>query len=212
MMMTGAGGTWQGGGTDYGGCVGRQPGLGTVRGTGAGGHLFQLPNAATPRMLGTTFTPGVTVANTTYVVASDTTGFAAPMTAFGIFGQLNISTTFAAIKDGLSNTIMTGELQRIVTVQATGPYNASTGTNAAGYGYSRDGWAIGGECTLFSTGFYQGSMMNNGYYLSPGSDHANGGNFGLADGSVTYINTTVDPNVFCLMGSMADRVPATLNQ
>ncbi len=145
------------------------------------------------------------------MVPSDTTGAAAPLTAFGIFGQLNISTSFAAIKDGLSNTIMTGELQRIVTIQTNGPFNASTGPNTAGYGYSRDGWAIGGECTLFTTGYYNGTIMNNGYYPAPGSDHANGGNFGLADGSVTYINTNVDPNVFCLMGSMADRVPATLS-
>ena len=146
MMMTGAGGTWLGGGTDYGGCVGRTW-LGYPHGACAG-HLFQLPNAATPRTLGTIFTPGVTVANTIYVVPSDTTGAAAPLTAFGIFGQLNISTSFAAIKDGLSNTIMTGELQRIVTIQTIGPLNASTGPNAAGYGYSRDGSAIGGERTV----------------------------------------------------------------
>ena len=47
-----------------------------------------------------------------------------------------MSTKFGEIHDGLSNTIMTGELQRI------------TATTPA----SKDGWAIGGPATLFTTG------------------------------------------------------------
>ena len=49
-------------------------------------------------------------------------------------------------------------------------------------------------------------FMNNGYAPSPGSEHSNGANFGLADGSVTYLNTWINPQIFCLLGSMADRV------
>ena len=55
---------------------------------------------------------------------------------WGIFGRVNVSTTFDEIRDGLSNTIMTGELQRITDVTPG----------------SKDGWAIGGPATLFTTG------------------------------------------------------------
>ncbi len=207
MLMT-APGLWTGGGTDYGGCMGR-----FVSGT-IPKHYFPLPKTAgTLRII---FQPGVTVANSVYVVPSDISGNCKTIAGLGIFGQLNQSTSFAAIRDGLSNTIMAGELQRIITLQPTGPYNASTGssTNAAS-DYSHDGWAIGGDSTLFTTGNTGESssqLMNNGVYWAPGSEHSNGANYGMADGSVRYINTTVDPNVFCLMGSMADGVPASITE
>ena len=49
--------------------------------------------------------------------------------------------------------------------------------------------------------------MNNGNMTAPGSDHLTGCNFGLADGSVHFMANETDPNVFALMGSMADGVP-----
>ena len=122
---------------------------------------------------------------------------------------MNQSTSYAAIRDGTSNTIMTSELQRITVIQAAPPYSANTGPS-----YSEDGWAIGGLPTLFTTGYNAGTtataMMNNGYFPSPGSEHSNGAKFGMADGSVRYLNTTLDRNIFCLLGSMADGVPATI--
>ena len=48
------------------------------------------------------------------------------------------STGFQSIVDGTSNTIMTGELQRITSLRRSVA--------------SRDGWAVGGDATLFSTG------------------------------------------------------------
>jgi len=70
---------------------------------------------------------------------------------------------------------------------------------------------------LFSTGcpYPAGStslLMNNGQFMSPGSEHANGANFGLADGSVTFLNTSIDPNIFALLGSMADRAAVSIPQ
>jgi hypothetical protein len=50
--------------------------------------------------------------------------------------------------------------------------------------------------------------MNNGFWGSPGSDHANGATFGMADASVHFLNTSMDPNIFALLGSMADGGPA----
>jgi len=127
-----------------------------------------------------------------------------PAKRWGIFGRVNVSTTFKEVADGLSNTIVTGELQRITDVTPT----------------SKDGWAIGGPATLFTTGAMfrrsgntvvpaasaggGGRLMNNGFFGSPGSEHANGANFGIADGSVSFLSDSMDPNVFALMGSMAD--------
>ena len=57
---------------------------------------------------------GVPMADATYVVAGDTTThLCSAEKGYGIFGKVNQSTSFAQIRDGTSNTIMTGELQRI---------------------------------------------------------------------------------------------------
>ena len=45
------------------------------------------------------------------------------------------------------------------------------------------------------------------FYCCAGSDHADGANFGMADGSVHYFINTIDPNVFSLLSSMADGQP-----
>jgi prepilin-type processing-associated H-X9-DG protein len=131
-------------------------------------------------------------------------------TAWGIFGNINVSTTFADIRDGTANTIMTGELQRLTD----GSFPATPSS-------SHDGWAVGGDATGFTTGncFTKKATagdwplfqpLNNGQFASPGSDHANGANFGLADGSVKWISTGIDINIFSLLGSMNDGVSAMI--
>ena len=125
---------------------------------------------------------------------------------WGIFGQLNTSASFSSIRDGASNTLMIGELQRIITVTAS----TSTKPDAGPY-LSHEGWVVGGDATLFTTdetyavsGYSAATPLNNGYFASPGSEHTGLTNFGLADGSVRAINNTVNASVFALMGSMAD--------
>jgi prepilin-type processing-associated H-X9-DG protein len=180
---------WTGGGTDYGGCAGRHAAF-TLE---TGYNLCDATRYYEPGFFPKPFKD-----------EKDDT----PEKRWGIFGRVNVSTTYKEIRDGLSNTLMTGELQRITDITPG----------------SKDGWAIGGPATLFTTGamFHRngtivtyalpangGSLMNNGFFGSPGSDHPNGANFGLADGSVRYLNTTMDPNVFAELGSMADRIPLT---
>ncbi len=208
-----------GGGTDYGGCAGR--------------HIFAAATAPKSAVAATTV---VYPASGIWGMPADGTKFAFsridpntgnPTNAFantdanswGVFGKINKSTTFAQLRDGVSNTIMTGEMQRIVMTVT--PYGPGSGPIC-----SSDGWAIGGQATTFSTGvaFKQGDavpvtystmmsatpygkQMNNGYFVSPGSEHSGGANFGLADGGVRFISETIDGNTFALLGSMADDVP-----
>lgn len=185
----------KGGGTDYGGCAGR---IGwaasalpddTVSGSTPGGYPIGISPLAAPYP--TTFTDSWTK-------------------AWGIFGRINVGTTFGEIKDGSSNTIMTGELQRFTAANlVVGPVTSNN--------VSRDAWAVGGAASLFTTG--QGrtgttnggsNLINNGCVTSPGSDHSGTCNFGMGDGSVRSLSNTIDANVFSLLGSMADACPANL--
>ncbi len=117
----------------------------------------------------------------------------------GIFWR-NSNTRFMAIQDGTTNTIMTGELQRLN--HASDPLQQS-----------QDGWAVGGSATLFSTHEGWGGNLgaiNNKYFESPGSRHTGGANFGMADGSVHFISETIDREIFRYLGSMADGQPVQL--
>ncbi|MCD4726559.1 MAG: DUF1559 domain-containing protein, partial [Pirellulales bacterium] len=96
VMMLNVPYTWAGGGTDYGGCVGRQRGFSG--------------SAVTHGSLDASQHAGYTIQDPIYQVMNDD-----GEKRVGIFGKVNYSTTFGAIRDGLSNTIMIGELQRITT-------------------------------------------------------------------------------------------------
>ena len=188
---------WTGGGTDYGGCAGRHAAFTTTTPYAYCDPLYQTSSGlgANANIFVPAITMGTTLSSTNMVTSYG-----------GIFGQTNQSTPFGAIKDGTSNTIMTGELQRITMT-----------VNPA----SMDGWAVGGPCTLFTTGSMVigvsassiastttgGLVMCNLWYGSPGSDHANGANMGLADGSVSFMSSAMDANVFAYLGSMADGLP-----
>jgi prepilin-type processing-associated H-X9-DG protein len=213
LMLSGA---WTGGGVDYGGCAGRHGAFTTTapckyidscydnQGT-MGYAMYNFGSAGTN-------TPALQMGTAAVVLAPTISNVG------GIFGQTNQSITFGQIRDGLSNTFLTGELQRISSM-------SSTGQGFSGCpGNSVDGWAIGGPCTLFTTGQMMvgngstsmtstttgGLMLNNLFFGSPGSDHPNGCNMGLADGSVTFVSSAIDANVFNLLGSMADGLPAQL--
>jgi len=179
---------WTGGGTDYGGCAGRSSAF-----SGASPTAYTMWNGGS-----------VTAATGTYITYNGQVAGQTTATMMGIFGDMNVSTTFATCRDGLSNTIMVGELQRIISTAT--PYNASNGPQL-----SLDGWILAGPATLFSTGALYGSaLMNNGYFSAPGSEHSGGANFGLGDASVKFLTSSISGPIFCLYGSMNDGIPVQI--
>ena len=117
----------------------------------------------------------------------------------GIF-RPNYAHGFQEIRDGSSNTLLTGELQRLTANNSATPPISNS---------SQDGWAVGGMATLFATnddeadGSYQTGGMNNNFFENPGSDHQGGCQFGLADGSVRFISENISTQVFYALGSCA---------
>jgi prepilin-type N-terminal cleavage/methylation domain-containing protein len=190
---------WTAGGCDYGGCAGRvywdstpgntlRPGSHKMYDTtGYGTVGYRETNPSSP-----------------YYIATDTSA----TKHWGIFGNVNSCATFSSVRDGTSNTFMVGELQKFQSM--------TSNSNLQIVDVSQDGWAVGGSATLFTTGLQwpqnSGTLLNNGHFASPGSDHSNGAQFGLADASVRFVSNSVNQDVFALQGSMADAISAILTE
>lgn len=124
----------------------------------------------------------------------------------------NAGRRLSTVTDGLANTIMLGELQRLRPV--AGGVGAANTYNRT----SQDGWAVGGVATLFVTAtdpdHANPGGMNNLFFESPGSEHTGGCFFAMADGSVRWLNEFVDARdnnaVFPLLGSIRDGAVASL--
>jgi type II secretory pathway pseudopilin PulG len=180
--------TWRGGGTDYGGCYGRLDGF--MNNT-SDRHRFCDMSASTS-------TPSIATA-TAPPVRHDS-GL-----LDGLFGSTQPRQA-ATARDGLSNAIMLGEMQRLR------PIPGGSGANQTYNRTSYDGWAAGGVATLFNVATdperKNPGGLNNLFFESPGSDHLGGAFFAMGDGSVRFVSEFVDAKdnaaVFPLLGSIRD--------
>jgi len=112
----------------------------------------------------------------------------------GVF-SVNTPIRTQNIRDGESNTIMLGEMQRLL-----GPGEGET---------SQDGWAIGGVATLFTTCSDQCRGPNSNFFEEPGSEHVGGTFVSGADGSVRFINDSVNIQLFKSLGTIAGDGPSS---
>jgi prepilin-type N-terminal cleavage/methylation domain-containing protein len=177
---------WKSGGTDYGGCLGRCNGWRNEFSAGYAGP----PKISHRFLYGTT------------LYEEDKTGIFAP----------NRATSSAEVRDGMSRTIMVGEMQRLHSPTLPDGLDKSSRT-------SNDGWATAGVATLFNTmvagedgdaGAPGG--FNNQFFESAGSNHRNGAHFGFADASVHFLSEDIDAKLYSYLGSMADQKTVALPQ
>lgn len=107
------------------------------------------------------------------------------------------------IVDGVSNTLLIGELQRIWLEEEPPGVKHITSVR------SSDGWALAGISNLYTVADAgdggQDSLggMNNFFVESPGSDHPGGANFSMVDGSVRFVSENADSAVFAAFGSVS---------
>jgi prepilin-type N-terminal cleavage/methylation domain-containing protein/prepilin-type processing-associated H-X9-DG protein len=115
----------------------------------------------------------------------------------GIF-SVNSSTSERDVKDGVTHTLMVGEVLRLN--QQPDPLIPNVELRQ-----SSDGWAWGGAATLFTTR----NPPNQGLHFdNSGSDHTGGNvNFLLVDGSVRSLNEDMDRDTFLAIGNMANGIP-----
>lgn len=176
---------WTKGGNDYAGCMGSVDGFfdpNNFAGGGGGGTG------------GTFMLPGTWHLTRDQLLNDDQIPVFKPKSPHplqqGIF-FVNSSTNMAAIDDGNSNVLMVGE--RMLLNDPNNPLLRSS-----------DGWAWGGEATLFTTtvGINKGTL-----YGEPGSEHSQISNFCLADGRVRPISENIDIQTFINLGNMNSGIP-----
>jgi prepilin-type N-terminal cleavage/methylation domain-containing protein/prepilin-type processing-associated H-X9-DG protein len=161
---------------------------------------------------------------TSLVDVTETDGSGAPIDQPGIMEYNNLTASFKMVTDGLSNTILMGESAGRPFVYRSG--GAVSGdllanrTNAGGwarpasdlliYGSSADGVDPFGPCALncangldIAASAYPHPVFNTFGAGLPFAFHSGGGNFAFGDGSVRFLNDSIDIRDFARLVTRA---------
>lgn len=114
----------------------------------------------------------------------------------------------AEVTDGLSNTILLGEMQRFWAPDDQSLAPGLGGTNYPWDFRGQDGWFLAGIATCFGTRdgdesapFDTPGGINNWHAESAGSEHIGGANFAMVDGSVFFYSENADPAILDALGT-----------
>jgi prepilin-type N-terminal cleavage/methylation domain-containing protein/prepilin-type processing-associated H-X9-DG protein len=110
---------------------------------------------------------------------------------------------FGDVKDGLTNTLMLGELSVTLPAGVANQYRSWIRGNNGGSGATKN------VVNPINSTFYNGS--NNFNNISFGSNHSGGCNFALGDGSVRFINQSIDLSVYMASASIDGTEVVSLN-
>jgi hypothetical protein len=172
-----------GGGTDYGGCVGRMNGW---KNDLDNHHQFE-----------TLFPPAASQPSTPVSVL------------IGVFSRCNIGTKLIEIADGSSHTIMIGEMQRLTQVDAT----AEAGSETSYDGWALGGCATLFGTSTDPSHTNPGGLNNKFFespgseHVSGANFCAADGSVMYISNAIDSQSQT-NNSLFCLLGSMADGLPA----
>lgn len=108
----------------------------------------------------------------------------------GVFYKVNHGTRFSEVLDGLSNTLLLGELQRL----DGGQYDLT----------SHDGWATGGVSTHFTVLNEKYRTPNYPHFEAIGSNHIGGVNLARVDGSIAFVTASITHELLAAAGAMSD--------
>ena len=166
----------EGGGNDYGGCLGRANGYrNECQATVGCGHSFNY-------------------ASTLYGDDGRDVGPLSPNSRVG----------FHEVTDGTSHTILIGEVQRLVPDPDAAGYDYTS--RQSDDGWAVGGAATLFVTAKIGAGGDKGQPggLNNGFFESAGSEHPGGAHFGLVDGSVRFLGDEVDQQIYAWMGAIRD--------
>jgi hypothetical protein len=107
------------------------------------------------------------------------------------------------VTDGLTNTLMVGEISVTLPGGQTNQYRTWIRGNSGGSGATKN------IAYPINSTMYNGS--NNFNNLSMGSNHSGGCNFALGDASVRFINQNIDMSIYMAAASIDQREVAPLN-